>query len=155
MIIRPATAADLSTLLEFEQKIIDVERPMDVTIKTDEAISYYDVAAYIEADDTEVLVAEDKGEIVGSGYGQIRPRKEFFKQTHLGYIGFMYVKPTHRGQGVSQLILGVLCDWFKIHDIEEVRLTVYEKNPRAIRAYEKSGFKKHLIEMRYNLKEED
>ncbi|WP_395373303.1 GNAT family N-acetyltransferase [Marinicella sp. W31] len=154
MIIRPARAEDLPTLLEFEQKIIDVERPMDVTIKTNEAISYYDIAAYIEADDTEVVVAVDRGEIVGSGYGQIRPRKDFFKQTHLGYIGFMYVKPTHRGQGVSQLLLGVLCDWFEIHDIEEVRLTVYEKNPRAIRAYEKSGFKKHLIEMRLNLGED-
>ena len=155
MIIRPARAEDLPTLLEFEQNIIEVERPMDSTLKTDEPISYYDIAAYIDAEDTEVVVAEDKGEIVGSGYGQIRPRKDFFKQTHLGYIGFMYVKPTHRGQGVSQMILGVLSDWFKIHDIEEVRLTVYEKNPRAVRAYEKAGFKKHLIEMRFNLAEDD
>ncbi|MGB5500466.1 MAG: GNAT family N-acetyltransferase, partial [Maribacter sp.] len=30
----------------------------------------------------------------------------------------------------------------------EIRLTVYDENHAAIRAYEKVGFKKHIIEMR-------
>ncbi len=37
-----------------------------------------------------------------------------------------------------------------IQDINEIILHVYSKNPRAIRAYEKVGFEKHLIEMRIN-----
>lgn len=153
MTIRPATLEDLPILLGFEQKLIDAERPMDVTLKTDEKISYYDIGEYIKSDHTEVIVAEIDGEIVGSGYGQIRDRKEFFKQKQLGYIGFMYVKEEYRGKGISQKIIQYLYDWFKTEDLEEIRLTVYDKNPRAIKAYEKVGFKKHLIEMRINLKD--
>ncbi len=152
MIIRPAKIEDLVTLLDFEQKIIEAERPMDPTLKTEEKINYYSIKDYILSTHTEVVVADIDGEIVGSGYGQIRDRKEFFKQKQLGYIGFMYVKEEHRGKGISQAIITYLCNWFKIKGLEEIRLTVYDKNPRAIRAYEKSGFEKHLIEMRLDLK---
>lgn len=148
MHIRPATADDLSTLLEFEQQIIATERPMDPTLIQDRPISYYPIAAYIDANDTEVLVAVDGGSIVGSVYGQIRPRKPFFQTSHLGYIGFMYVEPKHRGQGVSEVLITAITAWFKQQDISEIILHVYAQNPRAIRAYEKAGFVPHLIEMR-------
>lgn len=155
MTIRPATIEDLPILLDFEQKIIEAERPMDPTLIQDKKISYYSVKDYILSDHTEVVVAEIEGEIVGSGYGQIRDRKNFFKQKQLGYIGFMYVKDKHRGKGVSQKIIKYLYDWFASKNLEEIRLTVYDQNPRAIRAYEKVGFKKHLIEMRINLNDID
>ncbi|MDY8138808.1 GNAT family N-acetyltransferase [Aquimarina sp. 2201CG5-10] len=151
MIIRPAKIEELPILLDFEQQLIEAERPMDITLITDEKISYYDIGAYIKSDHTEVVVAEIEGEIVGSGYGQIRNRQDFFKQKQLGYIGFMFVKEEHRGKGISKKIIQHLCDWFKTKNLEEVRLTVYEKNPSAIRAYEKVGMEKHLIEMRLNL----
>ncbi|AXT60832.1 GNAT family N-acetyltransferase [Aquimarina sp. AD10] len=152
MTIRPAKKEDLPILLDFEQKLIEAERPMDVTLKT-EKISYYDIGAYIDTKNTEVVVAEIDNTIVGSGYGQIRNREDYFKQKQIGYIGFIYVKEEHRGKGVSQKVIQYLYDWFKTKNLDEVRLTVYEKNPRAIKAYEKVGFEKHLIEMRINLKE--
>lgn len=155
MIIRTAIIEDLPILLDFEQKIIEAERPMDPTLIQDKKISYYSVKDYILSDHTEVVVAEIEGEIVGSGYGQIRDRKNFFKQKQLGYIGFMYVKDEHRGKGVSQEIIKYLYNWFASKNLEEIRLTVYDQNPRAIRAYEKVGFKKHLIEMRINLNDLD
>ncbi len=151
IIIRSATTQDTSTLLDFEQKIIETERPMDVTIKSGN-ISYYDIKSYVTATDTEVIVAEHEGEIIGSGYGQIRNRKGYFIQEQLGFIGFLFVKNEYRGQGINQKIIKALCDWFSSKNIEEIRLKVYDKNPRAIRAYEKSGFEKHIIEMRYNLR---
>ncbi|WP_299315205.1 GNAT family N-acetyltransferase [uncultured Aquimarina sp.] len=152
MSIRPAKIEDLPTLLDFEQKIIEAETSMDSTLKTDEKISYYNLGEYIKVDHTEVVVAEIDGKVVGSGYGQIRDRKEYFKQEKLGYIGFMYVKEAFRGQGISQGIIQYLSDWFAAKDIEEVQLDVYDQNPIAIRAYEKAGFEKYLIRMRINLK---
>ncbi len=150
--IRPAKLQDLPILLDFEQKLIQAERPMDPTLKQKERISYYSIEDYIKSNHTEVVVAEINNEIVGSGYGQIRDRKDFFIQKQLGYIGFMYVKEEHRGKGVSQAVINHLYGWFKNKGLEEIRLTVYETNPRAIKAYEKVGFEKHLIEMRVNLK---
>lgn len=152
MMIRPALQKDLPTLLDFEQQIIETERPMDPTLKSGK-ISYYDIESYITADHTEVVVAEIEGEVVASGYGQIRDRKKYFIQEQLGYVGFMFVKKEYRGKGISQQILQALFAWFKTKNIEEVQLTVYEKNPGAIIAYEKAGFDKHIIEMRVNLHE--
>lgn len=150
MITRKANQSDLLVLLDFEQKIIETERPMDPTIIQDQAISYYPIKKYIDAKDTEVLVAEVDNQIIGSIYGQIRPRKEFFSTSFLGYIGFMYVRKAYRGKGVSQLLIERIRAWFNDQGISEVILHVYAKNPRAIKAYEKSGFESHLVEMRFN-----
>ena len=46
-IVRKATLNDLPTLLQFEQDLIKVERPMNPTIK-EGAINYYDIAAFIK-----------------------------------------------------------------------------------------------------------
>ncbi|MCX7552552.1 GNAT family N-acetyltransferase [Marinicella sp. S1101] len=148
--IRRARVEDLNCLLDFEQKIIATERPMDPSMIQDQPISYYPIAEYLEDPKTEVLVAENQTQIIGSIYGQIRPRKDFFQTSHLGYIGFMYVRKAHRGQGVSQALIDAIRSWFKQQGISEIILHVYAKNPRAIKAYEKSGFESHLIEMRFN-----
>ncbi|VAW47608.1 hypothetical protein MNBD_GAMMA02-1206 [hydrothermal vent metagenome] len=150
MKIRLANQNDLATLLDFEQKIIATERPMDSTLVQDSTISYYPIRDYIDDKETEVLVAQINDQIVGSVYGQIKPRKDFFQTTHLGYIGFMYVKKSYRGQGVSQALIEAITAWFHQQGINEIILHVYSKNPRAIRAYEKVGFESHLIEMRLN-----
>ena len=41
-----------------------------------------------------------------------------------------------------------LKNWAYSKEIFEIRLTVYQDNLPAIKAYEKAGFKKHIIEMR-------
>lgn len=147
---RPATPQDLPVLLEFEQGIIAAERPFDPTL-ADGHFHYYDLAAYIRSADTEVLVAEIDGSLIGSGYIQIRPGKPYHKHAYLGYIGFIYVRPAYRGQGVVGGILSRLISWAKSKDIIEVRLDVYAQNDAAIRAYEKAGFSKNLIEMRIDV----
>jgi len=147
--IRQAIHEDLPTLLAFEQQIIATERPMDPTLIQDQPISYYPLEEYLDAKDTQVLVAENHdGQVVGSLYGQIRPRKPFFQTSHLGYIGFMYVKPEHRGKGLAEALIDNIRNWFNHQGISEIILHVYASNERAIKAYEKIGFVHHLIEMR-------
>ena len=145
--IRKATLSDLNQLLDFEQALIAVERPMDITIQ-DSKISYYDIASFIEEDDTEVIVATHKGVVVASGYARIKDDRHYLKHDKQGYLGFMYVIEEHRGKGLNKRILDTLIKWCKEKGIFEIRLDVYQENPRAIRAYEKAGFKKHMITMR-------
>jgi RimJ/RimL family protein N-acetyltransferase len=102
----------------------------------------------ITADNVEVLVAEVNNEIVGSGYARIENSKIYLKHNKYGYLGFMYVVPEHRGNGVNKMIIGTLKDWLAARDIFELRLEVYNGNLPAIRAYEKVGFAKHMVEMR-------
>jgi len=148
--IRPAVLADLPILQEFEQGIIAFERPYDETLKPD-PISYYDIKAMIEATDTEVVVAINNEEIVGSGYSSLRQADPYLKHAYFAYLGFMYVKPDYRGRGINKMIIDALKVWTKSKNITEMRLDVYSDNPAAIRAYEKAGFQRHLLNMRVEI----
>lgn len=149
---REARLEDLEVLLEFEQGIITFERPFDLTLK-DEKISYYDIKAMILSKDVFVAVAVNGDEVVGSGYARIETADPYLKHKRFAYLGFMYVKENSRGKGVNGLVVEALNAWIRLQGIDEVRLDVYYENPGAIRAYEKVGFKKLLINMRMNLKD--
>jgi len=145
--IRKATETEISILLSFEKGIIEAERPFDSTLKEGE-IHYYDLVELIKAKKAEVLVAVVDNEIVGSGYAKILTAKPYQNHSEYAYLGFMYVKPTFRGQGINQKILQGLMDWAKSQNLTEVRLEVYDENIKAKNAYLKAGFKPNLLEMR-------
>ena len=147
IIVRPATNADLDTLLRFEQGVVTAERPFDSTLKPD-PINYYDLAYMITAPEIEIVVAELDGTPIGSGYARIEKSRHYLKHTHHAYLGFMYVEPEHRGKGVNQQIITALKQWAITRGITELRLDVYSDNQAAIIAYEKAGFSQYLIEMR-------
>lgn len=149
-IIRTATLADLNTLLSFEQEIIRAERPFDETLDQD-PISYYDLRQLVLSEEAEVVVAELDSKIIGSGYAVIRNAKPYLNHKKYTYLGFMYTVSDHRGKGVNKAIVDALMRWSKSRGINEVRLTVYNNNAPAIRAYGKAGFKKHILEMRVHV----
>lgn len=149
--IRKASLTDLPLLEDFLQRLIAVERPMDISLEQEKHIKYYDVSKFIKSNDAELYVATVNNEIVASGYGQIRKNKAHFAHKTHGYIGFMFVADEYRGKGIGQLIINAIFDWFRSKNIKETRLQVYQENPNAIKAYEKVGFKKNLIEMLHYL----
>ncbi len=144
---RRATPADVAILLEFEQGIIRAERPWDPTLQPD-PISYYDVGAMIEAEDYEVIVAVDGDLIIGSGYAKEKASDHYVEPAIHCFLGFMFVRDEYRGRGINGLVTEALLNWARARGLTEVRLRVYEDNAGAIRAYDKAGFKKHLVEMR-------
>lgn len=152
-ITRAATLQDLPLLLQFEQAIIEFERPFDPTLKEKDT-SYYDLQALIQSTTAEVLVVELEGTLIASGYAKVEKSNDYLKHQQYAYMGFMYVAPEHRGQGLNKVIMDGLVAWGKEKGISEFRLEVYDGNNGAIRAYEKVGFNKHLIEMRFGLEGE-
>ena len=149
--IRDAVPEDLPTLLAFEQELIKAERPFDPTIKPD-PVNYYDIADYITSNDVKVAVALVGNTLVGSGYALRKKARPYLDHDDYAYLGFMYVEPEFRGKGINQLIIQYLKDWAHGQGLSEVRLTVYQDNLSAIKAYEKSGFKSHINEMRVRIK---
>lgn len=146
-IVRTANLEDLEVLMEFEQGIIKAERPMDPTLAPD-PISYYNLSEMINSEDSEVVVVEYNSAVIASGYAKIKEARNYLDHKRYSYLGFMYTLPEFRGKGVNSLIVQALREWSHSKGLKEIRLTVYEENEAAIRAYEKVGFKKHLIEMR-------
>jgi RimJ/RimL family protein N-acetyltransferase len=151
IIIRKASFKDLAALLVFEQGVISAERPFDPTLKKGDT-HYYDIEKMIAASDVELVVAELDGELIGSGYARIENAKPYLQHSQHAYLGFMYVVPAYRGKGINKMIIGALTEWSKTQNITELRLDVYNDNGSAIKAYERSGFTKHMVNMRRGLK---
>jgi len=149
-IIRQARENEVDALIEFEQGIVEAERPFDNTLKEGE-IHYYDLLALVRSEEAEVLVAVVEDQLVGSGYAKLLDAKPYQKYKKYAYLGFMYVKPAYRGQGINKLILERLISWAKERNISEVRLQVYDENTSAKNAYRKVGFKPNLLEMRMEI----
>jgi ribosomal protein S18 acetylase RimI-like enzyme len=148
--IRRATIADLPKLAEFLQFLVAAERPFDPTLKEGE-IFYYDIKEFISDNKTELLVIDYNQQIIGCGYAQIRSAKPYQNHELFGYLGFMYVSPEFRGNGLNNLLLDDLKKWVLSQGITEIRLEVYSENEAAIRAYEKADFKQILTTMRCDI----
>ena len=149
--IREAVKNDLPVLLQFEQQVVKAERPFDPTIKNSD-VSYYDLEALILNPRAIVLVACEEEKIVASGYAVEKPARPYLDHKTYAYLGFMYTEPAYRGQGINGKIVTSLQEWASSVGLTEIRLHVYSENEPAIRAYEKVGFKKHMIEMRLRTK---
>jgi len=147
IVVRPAVLSDLDILYEFEQAIIEAERPFDPAIRTDENVHYYDLPALIASPDTELVVAKVDGRIVGCGYARIESSKSYLRHRGHSYLGFMYVTPPLRGKGVNKMILKALEAWSAARGITDFKLEVYIDNVAAIRAYEKAGYSGIVLEM--------
>ena len=148
--VRQARIEDLDILYRFEQEIITAERPFNETLKPGH-INYYDLREMLHLPYVHVVVALDGDKIIGSGYARIETAKDYLQHAQHSYLGFMYVDPAYRGKGINNLIIDALKAWSVSRGIYELRLHVYNDNAPAIRAYEKAGFEKHLLEMRIGL----
>lgn len=148
--LRPATNEDTEILLQFEQGVIEAERAFDPTLKSAETY-YYDLPALINEPHIHLLLAIQNETPVGCGYLRIEPSKHYLQHARHGYLGFMYVVPHLRGQGLNKMIMEALEGWAREQGITELRLEVYAGNRGAVKAYEKAGFETHMIEMRKGL----
>lgn len=153
-IVRLATKDDLPVLYTFMEGLVNAERPMDPTIK-DGHVIYYDLYKIMTNDNSDLYVVELNNDIVASGYAKIKDDRHYLKHDKQGYLGFMFVPEKHRGNGYNKLIMDALLKWCKSRGIFEIRLDVYDVNASAIRAYEKAGLSKHLINMRMNIEDMD
>ena len=153
IIIREATLEDLQVLLGFEQGIITAERPFDPTLKQGE-INYYSIHDMILAPDVHIVVAESENKLIASGYARIEKAKPYLDHEDYAYLGFMFVDPAYRSQGINGKIIDALKKWSLEQHITELRLQVYDENISAIKAYTRAGFSRYMLIMRTRLDEE-
>ncbi|MEP4891375.1 MAG: GNAT family N-acetyltransferase [Aliiglaciecola sp.] len=148
--IRKATIDDLGKLIELEQKLIAAERPFNSILKTKDAV-YYDIENLITSKSSYLAVAEVDGEIIATGYAQIRESKIAHRHDFHVYLGFMFVAQEFRGLGINKRIMQTLITWGKEQNLSDFYLDVYATNESAIKAYRKAGFAESTYEMKLNL----
>jgi RimJ/RimL family protein N-acetyltransferase len=141
VIIREATADDAEELVEFVELISGESNflsmgPGEFGVSVEEERKILE--ARRESKDQVYMVACIDGAIVGSlGFtAGRRPRTR-----HCGSLGIS-VKKAFWGVGVGTLLMDALFDWSAAQgEIRKINLYVRTDNLRAIRLYEKKGFK--------------
>jgi ribosomal protein S18 acetylase RimI-like enzyme len=91
---------------------------------------------------TETYVADVDGEIVGfASVGRYRPDEGAEIEPDVGEVYAIYVDPSQWSTGVGRALLDVAVEHLTDAGFAEIRLWVFEHNPRARRFYERAGFK--------------
>jgi RimJ/RimL family protein N-acetyltransferase len=92
------------------------------------------VATYAIALDRSLLWRDDAGEIIGLGALGIRGER--------GWVGGFGLAPDWRGRGLSGRLIAALLDRARGAGLRRVQLEVVTTNERAIRTYERAGFRR-------------
>lgn len=75
------------------------------------------------------------------GWVQIDKAFDYLTGDEIGWINDIYVKMPYRGKGYSKLLMEEALKEFRKNGYSDVRLNVYSHNEKAIKLYEKMGFK--------------
>lgn len=145
--IREATESDAAEILCIRKSIIsqneffipiNEEFHVDVETQREKTITNSQQGGV-------TFVAEDGERIVGF---LVFTRNSMKRLNHTGLFG-MGILEDYRNQGVGTKLLLQLIDWSKTQEgIEKICLGVFSTNERAIKVYEKIGFKEEGREKR-------
>jgi ribosomal protein S18 acetylase RimI-like enzyme len=97
--------------------------------------------------DYRLAVADDGGKLVGFCFSYISRKPKYFKIQRFGFIGDLYVTPTHRRMGVGKDLVKDAMNFFAKHRVSQIELLVAVKNDTAIKFWESYGFNQLLTWM--------
>ncbi|MFC4245047.1 GNAT family N-acetyltransferase [Gryllotalpicola reticulitermitis] len=155
-LVRPLRAEEWERAKDFRLEALrDEIAPVAFITTFDEAVTWADEVwqkrAWASSESADpsarqrALVAVDDGKWLGTltvlvtAAGQKDYAGRVLPARTADVVG-VYVTPAARGNGVVQALLEAAADWAAAQGISHLQLFVHEHNPRAQRAYEKSGF---------------
>jgi ribosomal protein S18 acetylase RimI-like enzyme len=149
--IRPATAADLSTLGQLGKLLValhhgfDPDRFIGPNPRTEHAYGSF-LTSETERRQALVLVAEKAATVVGYVYAELERNDYMALRGPAGVIHDLVVDPGHRREGIGRKLLeAAIAELFK-RGAPRVVLSA-EKNETAQRLFSSSGFRRTMIEM--------
>jgi ribosomal protein S18 acetylase RimI-like enzyme len=87
-----------------------------------------------------VLIAEADSVPCGFSVQWVGTQTLPYRPERFGYIGIMFVERSHRGCGISSMMMKEAQAWFAKRKVDHVMLTVLADNKHARAIYEKWGF---------------
>ena len=151
-IVRRATPADLrrigrlGALLVEEHHGFDPRRFLAATRGTPEGYASF-ISTQLEEPDKAVLVADDKGEVIGYAYAAIEGYDYMALRGPAGVLHDVVVDPGRRGRGVGRLLLDAALEFLRSRGAPRVVLWTAARNEAAQRLFESAGFRRTMIEM--------
>ena len=155
MNIRTAKISDLNILKEigkrtFIETFASENSSKNMTEYLESAFTTEKLMNELTNMNSEFYFAEMEGEVVGYLKVNFNDSQTELKVSNALEIERIYVLKEFHGKKVGQLLYDKAIEIAKNKNLKNVWLGVWEQNPRAIRFYEKNGFKvfdKHIFKL--------
>lgn len=140
MTVRTATDDDVDAIRQVAERTWETDYPDILTRETaaegvEEWYAPEQLADELHSEQTELLVAERDGTVVGFAHGSWNDDRE-------GYILRMYVHPEHRRENVGRELLEQTCAELDEQGAEQINAMVLAENTPGRTFYERFGFEK-------------
>lgn len=127
-------------------------RPLEASLAPGEEIIERHLAwlfGRVAATDGRVLVAEEKGVLIGYVVvlGRVTPPEPDEIDVPHAVLQELFVDPDWRGHGLGSLLMDRAEDHARLMGAREVRLNALAGNADAIDFYEARGYRRRLVEM--------
>lgn len=152
VVVRRATSTDLPTLGRLGALLVQEHHDFDARrFLAPQSRTPADYASFLgsQLDDPEsvILVAESDDAVIGYAYAAIEGYDYMSLRGPAGVLHDLIVDPHHRGQGVGRLLLGAALSHLKSRDVPRVVLSTAERNHAAQRLFQRTGFRRTMVEM--------
>ena len=140
--VRKATVDDIPAISElYREQFREMSKLIPDFIKEgDQSVEF--LKKTISNDDSDILVYEDNGNVVGFILLQAktRPDFDFMIPGKYCYIMDIIVTESHRNKGFATALMNSAKNWAKEQNCSFINLDVLVNNHEAIKLYEKLGF---------------
>jgi GNAT superfamily N-acetyltransferase len=132
---------------EFLQFHQDIER---VFITDENSIAGFKsdhLRPHMTSEDGLVLVALDKGTVVGFSISEIRRARPGLQRAPYGYIDTMAVTADRRRAGIGEGMFGQITEWIQAKGVQRIEIGTDARNAGANAFWKKMGFTVYHHEM--------
>jgi ribosomal protein S18 acetylase RimI-like enzyme len=155
MNIRKATLNDLDTITQQAITLLYQHAQWDDYFNPAEEVDkkyteFFETC--ISDPEKQLLVAEEKEQMIGYALGEVHTRPPIFQIQKIGFISDVFVVPEFRKLGVAKKFLQELKDWFKSKNLEYIEISVHTQNDIALKIWSKYGFEDSSLKKRVHIK---
>jgi ribosomal protein S18 acetylase RimI-like enzyme len=154
--VRPATPADLPAIGRLGAELVRTHNDLDATrfmapsARTAEGYASF-IGSQLTRNDAVVLVAVQRGDVVGYSYAGIEGRDYMSLRGPAGVLHDLVVAPGYRGRGVGRRLLGAMLQELAARGAPQVVLHTASLNHAARRLFARAGFRDTMVEMTLDL----
>jgi len=155
VIIGPATQNNIDGLLELWKEFMKDPTSGDRPIPTHaENIRRWKefISKLIDEDPRQIQVAAQGNLLVGYIVCLKTDTTPLDMGYKWSYISDIYVRPTHRRQGIGRKLMQAIVEYVRSVGSSHVRLTVWCRNSGAMKLYEQLGFREHMYTLQIDLR---
>lgn len=143
VIVRPATLADLDSIVGFRMALLDAERESPVygrRREDAEARARRKTPMFLASGREITWIAEQGKRPIGMLRCMERRGSPLLRPARFGYIASVYVDPAFRRRGVLTQLVDAATTWCRARGLTEMRLHATIENAAATAAWDHLGF---------------